>query len=224
MYDIIWQIYHTWCFHCCMYQICGRRYKKYSFVLLCEQKISYTDVSEITSQVIWSLKWAIWLHINILLYFSCGRKEFQLVFHVTSPTYVCQSLQHQAVTCTKKSFWTEILPSEVSYLYSYGSKIYIWYCCSLLTMWFISNICFWEVISYISWFEIHCIVGVGYVSYVSGDVPDSQILLPYTCTVLYSLFLSTWYLLHWQIHRCGRFNILQFWKVRKIWFWVRRVL
>ena len=84
MYDIILPIYHTWCFHCCMYQICGRRYKEYSFVSLCDQKISYTDISEITNQVLWSLKWVLWLHINILLYFSCGRKGSQFVFHVTS--------------------------------------------------------------------------------------------------------------------------------------------
>ena len=174
LYDIILQIYHTWCFHCCMYQICGRRYKEYSFVSLCDQNISYTDVSEITDQVLWSLKLALWLHINILLYFSCGRRVSTCIScHFT--TYVCQSLQHQAVTCTEKSFWTEILPSEVSYLHSYGSKIYIWYCCSLLTMWFISNICFWAVFSYISSFDTHCIVGVWYVSYISGDVWDSQI-------------------------------------------------
>ena len=79
MYDIIWKIYHTWYFHCCMYQISDRRF------LLCEQKISYTDVSEITSEVIWSLKWALWPHINILLHFSCGRKGSQLLFYVTSP-------------------------------------------------------------------------------------------------------------------------------------------
>ena len=97
MYDIIWQIYHTWCFHCCMYHIYGRRYKKYSYVLLCDQKISYTDVSEITSQVIWSLKWAFWLDINILLCFPCGRKGSQLVFHVTS--------QHMYANPCNRKLW-----------------------------------------------------------------------------------------------------------------------
>ena len=84
MYDIVWQIYHTWCFHCYMYQIFGRRYKKCSFVLLCEQKISYIDVTEITSQVIWSLKWALRPRINILLLFLVverGLNSYSMSLH-----------------------------------------------------------------------------------------------------------------------------------------------
>ena len=128
MYDIVWQIYHTWCFHCCMYQIFGRRYKKYSFVSLCEQKISCTNVSEIASQVIWSLKWALWPHINIPLLFL--EVERGLNSYSMSLQQICMPIiAKQRSDMYKKSFLTEILPSEVSYLYWYGSRIYIWYCC-----------------------------------------------------------------------------------------------
>ena len=128
MYDIVSQIYHSWCFLCCMYQIFRRRYQKYSFVLLCEQEISCTDVSEITSQVICSLRWAFWPHINTLLRFlviESGLNSYSMSLH-----QICmQIIAKQRCDMYQKSFLTEILPSEVSYLDWYGSKIYIWYCC-----------------------------------------------------------------------------------------------
>ena len=128
MYDIVWQIYHTWCFHCCKDQIFSRRYKKYPFVMFCEQEISCTNVSEIARQVIWSLKWALWPYINILLLFLVvdrGLNSYSVSLH-----QICMAIiAKQRSDMYQKWFLTEILPSEVSYLYWYGRKIYIWYCC-----------------------------------------------------------------------------------------------
>ena len=114
-----------------MYQICGRTYKKYSFVLLCEQKISHTNVSEITSQVIWSLKWALWLHINILLHFSCGRKRSQLLFHITSP--------HMYAIATQSSdMYQKIILNRDLAIWSFIS-VFIWKQNLHLILLFIAN-------------------------------------------------------------------------------------
>ena len=67
-----------------MHQIFSRRYKKYSLVFMCEQEISCTNVSEITSQVILSLKLALWPHINILLLFLVverGLNSYSMSLH-----------------------------------------------------------------------------------------------------------------------------------------------
>ena len=69
----------------------------------------------------------------------------------------------------------DILPLEVSYLYSYENTLYIWYFCELRT-WLISNFYFWTVFSHIIWFDIHHIIGVWYVIYISGDISDLQII------------------------------------------------
>ena len=59
-------------------------WQKIKEILFClvvwAEDLIYTGVSEITSQVIWSLKWALLPHINILLHFSCDRKGSQLYF------------------------------------------------------------------------------------------------------------------------------------------------
>ena len=132
MYDIILPIYHTWCFHCCMYQICGRRYKEYSFVSLCDQKISYTDISEITNQVLWSLKWVLWLHINILLYFSCGRRGLNLYF--MSLHNICMPI----LTTPSSDMYQKIILNRDLAIWSFIS-VFIWQQNLHLILLFIAN-------------------------------------------------------------------------------------
>ena len=60
---------------------------KHSFVLLCDPQILCTNVSEITSQVILSFKWALWPHINIVLLFLVVERG--LNSYSMSPHQVC---------------------------------------------------------------------------------------------------------------------------------------
>ena len=134
-----------------------------------------TYVSEIASQVISSLKWPLWPHINNVLLFLVverGLSSYSMSLHQVCILIIPKHRNDMY----QKSLLTEILPSEVSYLYWYESKLYIWYCCQLLKMGLISNFCFWAVFSHISWFEIHHIVGVWYVIYISEDISDSQMI------------------------------------------------
>ena len=84
MYDIVWQIYHTWCFHCCMYQIFGRRYQKYPcHVVWAGDLIHWCFWNNQPSYMI--IKMGPLTTYQHSATFSCDRKGSQLLFHVTSP-------------------------------------------------------------------------------------------------------------------------------------------
>ena len=139
MYDIVSEIYHTWCFHSCIYSIFSSRSNKYSLMLLYNQQIWCSYVSAIASQVISLLEWPIWPHINMLLLFlvvDMGFKCYSMSFH-----QVCIPIipKYRNDMYHKKSLWAHILPLEVSYLYWYESTLYIWYFCEWLTTWLIWN-------------------------------------------------------------------------------------
>ena len=106
--------------------------------------------------------------------FSCDRKGHNS--YSMSLYQICMPIiANKEVTCTKKI----ILNRDIA-LWSFISVL-IWKQNLHLILLLIannvimSNFCFGAVFSHISWFEIHHIVGVWYVIYVSGDISDSQI-------------------------------------------------
>ena len=143
------------------------------FVLLCEQKISYTDVSEITSEVIWSLKWALWPHINILLLFLVverGLNSYSMSLH-----QICKPIIAKQVS----DMYQKIILNRDIAIWSFISVLIWKQNLHLILLLIANNVIyvnfFWAVFSHIHWFEICHIVGVWYVIYVSRDISDSQI-------------------------------------------------
>ena len=119
------------------------------------------------------------------LTFSCSRKGSKLLFHVTSPSMYANHCK------TKKWHVPKIIRNRDIAIWSF-IFVLIWKQNVHLILLLIANnviyvnFCFWAVFSHISWFEIHCIVGVQYVIYISGDTSDSQIItaIHMYCTVL----------------------------------------
>ena len=68
------------------------------------------------------------------------------------------------------------MPLVVSYVYWYQKTLHIWYFCELLTWWLIWSFYFWTVFSHIISFDIHHIVCIWYVIYISGDISGLQII------------------------------------------------
>ena len=176
MYDIVSEIYHTWCFHSCIYSIFSRRSNKYSLMLLYNQQIWCSYVSEIASQVISLLEWPIWPHINmvlLLLVVEMGFKCYSISFH-----QVCIPIipKYRNDMYQKIIMNTHIdIRSFISVLiWEHESTLYIWYFCEWLTTWLIWNFDFCIVFSHVIWFDIHHIVCISYVIYISGDISGLQ--------------------------------------------------
>ena len=104
--------------------------------------------------------------------FSCSRNGHQ--FHVISPNMYSNHSNMEKWHVPKNSWYTDILPLKVSYLYWYQSTIYIWYFCEWLTTWLIWNFHFWIVFSHVILFDTHHLICVWYVIYVSGDISGLQ--------------------------------------------------
>ena len=85
---------------------------KYSLVLLCDQQILCTYVSEIAIQVISSLKWPLWPHINIVLLFLVVERGLNSLFHVTSTSMYYNNSKTRKWHVPKNSLLKEILPSR----------------------------------------------------------------------------------------------------------------
>ena len=140
--------------------------------------------------------------------FSCSRNGPQILFHVILPSMYSNHSEIQKWHVPKNSLCTDILPLEVSYLYWYENTLYIWYFCELHTTWLISNFYFWTVFSHVIWFDVHHIVGIWYVIYISGE----------------HIRFTNYNCLYMQIDTHGRSKFPQFWKVWNVLFWVGRVL
>ena len=106
--------------------------------------------------------------------FSCSSNGFQMLFHVISSSMYSNHSNIETWHVPKNSISTDILPWEVSYLYWYEGTLYIWYVCEWLTAWLIWNFYFWIVFSHVILFDIHHIVCVWYVIYISGDISGLQ--------------------------------------------------
>ena len=101
MYGIVSEIHHTCCVHFCMYEIFTSRSNKYSLILLYDEQIWCSYVSEISSSVISLLEWLLLPHINIVILFLVVEMGSNLIpCHFTK--YVFQSFWNTEMTCTKK--------------------------------------------------------------------------------------------------------------------------
>ena len=173
IYIFVHVIYHTWCFHSFIYSIFSSSSNKYSVMFLYNQQIWCSYVSEIASQVISLLKWLIWPHINMFLLFlvvEMGFKCYSMLFH---HIYI-PIIPKYKMTYTQKIIMNTQLPLEVSYLYWYENTLYIWYFCEWVTAWLIWHFDFCIVFSHITWFDIHHIVCVSHVTYISADISGVQ--------------------------------------------------
>ena len=102
--------------------------------------------------------------------FSSSRNGHQMLFHVILLSMYSNHSNIEKWHVPKNSLYTDILLLEVSYLHWYESTLCIWYFCEWLTTWLIWNFYYWIVFSHIILFDIHHIVCVWYVIYISGDI------------------------------------------------------